>query len=156
MAIDRADQPKGNDVISSSTSVCVLRQSSSKARDEDRRLIALYALFVKTAYRRFSQRLEPLTKNEDLGDALDQILNIQRDFSRFLASNDFSSTEISLDGDITNFFEAMSTSLALEEQKQETNLEMQLIEPNLHQQYILKHQKHHLLHDKLKKLLLSS
>jgi hypothetical protein len=121
------NQPKGNDVISSSTSVCVLRQSSSKARDEDRRLIALYALFVKTAYRRFSQRLEPLTKNEDLGDALDQILNIQRDFSRFLASNDFSSTEISLDGDITNFFEAMSTSLALEEQKQETNLEMQLI-----------------------------
>lgn len=121
------NQPKGNDIISSSTSVCVLRQSSSNTRDEDRRLIALYALFIKTAYRRFSQRLEPLTKNEDLSDALDQILQIQRDFSRFLASNDFSGTEISLDGDITNFFESISKSLALEEQKQETNLEMQLV-----------------------------
>jgi uncharacterized membrane protein (DUF485 family) len=121
------NRPKGDDVISSSASVCVLRQSANLKLDEDRRLIALYALFIKTAYRRFSQRLEPLTENEDPADTLDQILQIQKDFSRFLASYDFSGTEISLDGEVTNFFNSMSKSLAMEEQKQETNVEMQLI-----------------------------
>ena len=38
-------RPKGNDLISSSASVCVLRQSGTERLDENRRLIAFYALF---------------------------------------------------------------------------------------------------------------
>ena len=121
------NQPKGDDLISSSASVCVLRQSSKDKLDENRRLIALYSLFVKTAYRRFSQRLEPLTRTEDIVDAQDEILNIQTSFSRFLAAYDFSGTEISMDGEVTQFFHSMSACLALEEQKKETNIEIQLI-----------------------------
>ena len=121
------NQPKGDDLISSSASVCVLRQSNKDKLDENRRLIALYSLFVKTAYRRFSQRLEPLTRTEDIVDAQDEILNIQTSFSRFLAAYDFSGTEISLDGEVTQFFNSMSACLALEEQKKETNIEIQLI-----------------------------
>tara|TARA_Y100000588_G_scaffold325199_1_gene358822 strand:- start:472 stop:2799 length:2328 start_codon:yes stop_codon:yes gene_type:complete len=119
----------GDDVLSSSASVCVLRQRERNQLDEDRKAIAFYALFIKTAYRRFSQRLEPLTENEDMGQALDEILDIQKDFSRFLATYDFSGTEISMDGEVTKFFDGLTgpDSLGLEEQKKETHDEMQLI-----------------------------
>ena len=119
----------GEDVLSSSASVCVLRQRERDRLDEDRKAIAFYALFIKTAYRRFSQRLEPLTENEDMGQALDQILEIQKDFSRFLATYDFSGTEISMDGEVTKFFDGLTgtDSLGLDEQKKETQEEMRLI-----------------------------
>ena len=62
-----------------------------------------------------------------LGGALGAILEIQKDFSRFLASYDFSATEISMDGEVTKFFNGLSDSVSLEEQKKETHEEMILI-----------------------------
>jgi len=87
--------------------------------------IVLYALFMKTGFNSFSQRLgQSLPRQEFRNpEVLWDILRLQRDFSRFLAEYCFS--EISSVGSVQELYSRLAEAMHLVEIRQETQEEME-------------------------------
>ena len=93
--------------------------------------LVLYALFVRSGYRRFSSRFEDLAPSIKMGEQVERqlkdILEIQREFTLFLGKYDFTSTELSTNADLNAFYSSIAGAVGLEGQKKETFAELRVV-----------------------------
>lgn len=118
------------DLLDLSTCISFLFDKENKEFKNPRntkKLFILYSLFIKSSYQQFSQKLKPIPNFNKEGEALDAVLNVQEEFSRFLTSYDFVATELSRDPKMVNFAEEVYSAIHLKEQKDETNQEMDFL-----------------------------
>ncbi|MGE4550621.1 MAG: hypothetical protein AAEJ57_04465, partial [Opitutales bacterium] len=117
------------DLVSGSNTVCLI--TSEGEEETFRKKVLFYALFLKTAYRRFSERLRQTAEELSTEVAASkfalryEILEIQKDYAQFLGSFDVSTIELSLDGKVQTFFRQVTSTLGLEEQRKATAEDMQ-------------------------------
>jgi hypothetical protein len=98
-----------------------------------REICILYALFLKTGYRNFSQRVgdivdEMVAQNESSASnnkSRRRLRLLQEDYSVFLGRFEFSEGEINLNRKVQTFFRKALKEMSFEEQKIETRHEMQ-------------------------------
>jgi hypothetical protein len=130
-----SDKTDSEDIIRTSKALCVLgNESLSNRRDIRgyREICLLYALFLKTGYRNFSQRVgdivdEMVTQNESSASnnkSRRRLRSLQEDYSVFLGRFEFSEGEINLNRKVQTFFRTALKEMAFEEQKNETRHEM--------------------------------
>ena len=127
---------RSEDIIRTSKALCVLGDEDMEARSdirEYRESCILYALFLKTGYRNFSQRVgtivdDLVSQKEDKPsekESRKRLSLLQEDYSVFLGRYEFSEGEINLNRKVQAFFRKALKEMAFEEQKRETRHEMQ-------------------------------
>jgi len=125
-----SDGQKSTDILDLSSCISFLfaeeEQQVSSIR-HTKKLLILYSLFIKTSYQQFSQRLKPIPDFEREGEALSEVLVVQREFSRFLTNYDFVATELSFDPKTVFFAEEVFRAIHLKDHKDETNEEMRFL-----------------------------
>ena len=127
---DLKDGKTDQDLINLSTCVSFLFDQEGRSSDldrESRKMFILYSLFIKSSYQQFSQRLKPIPDEKDEGKALERVLEIQKEFSRFLTNFDFVATELSFVPESVLFADKLFKAIHLKEQKDETNQEMDFL-----------------------------
>jgi hypothetical protein len=118
------------DLVSGINTVCLTSSSDYDGAASFRSKVFFYVLFLKTAYRCFSERLGK-TAEKLSGDlpantiALrHEIQEIQKDYAQFLASYAVSTVELSLDGKVQNFYNRVTNALSLDAQRKSTAEDM--------------------------------
>jgi len=124
------------DIIRTSKALCVLGDEDITTPVEIREYresCILYALFLKTGYRNFSQRVGTIV--DDLvsqkenkpseNESRRRLSLLQEDYSVFLGRYEFSEGEINLNRKVQAFFRKALKEMAFDEQKKETRHEMQ-------------------------------
>jgi len=127
---------RSEDIIRTSKALCVLGDEDVTTPSdirEYREPCILYALFLKTGYRNFSQRVGTIV--DDLvsqkenkpseKESRRRLSLLQEDYSVFLGRYEFSEGEINLNRKVQAFFRKALKEMAFEEQKKETRHEMQ-------------------------------
>ncbi len=131
-----SDKSSSEDIIRTSKALCVLgNEDVATPSDilEYRESCILYALFLKTGYRNFSQRVGTIvdnlvSQNENKPSEKEsrrRLSLLQEDYSVFLGRYEFSEGEINLNRKVQDFFRKALQEMAFEEQKKETRHEMQ-------------------------------
>jgi hypothetical protein len=131
-----SDKADSEDIIRTSKALCVLGNESVSDRHGItgyREICILYALFLKTGYRNFSQRVgdivdEMVAQNESSASnnkSRRRLRLLQEDYSVFLGRFEFSEGEINLNRKVQTFFRKALKEMSFEEQKIETRHEMQ-------------------------------
>ena len=131
-----SDKADSEDIIRTSKALCVLGNESVSDRHGItgyREICILYALFLKTGYRNFSQRVgdivdEMVAQNESSASnnkSRRRLRLLQEDYSVFLGRFEFSEGEINLNRKVQTFFRKALKEMSFEEQKNETRHEMQ-------------------------------
>jgi hypothetical protein len=118
------DGNRNIDLIDLSSCITILFDQAEREIDSVRytkKMFILYALFIKSCYQQFSQKLKPIP---DSPVAEEKVLAVQKRFSRFLTDYDFVATELSADSKIVDFAKDLFEKIYLEEQKRETVQEM--------------------------------
>ena len=130
------DHDTSEDIIRTSKALCIIGDDYDElcpAGQDFRDACILYALFLKTGYRNFSQRVGSIV-DALVADARDlkvrqnsrrQLSYLQEDYSVFLGRYEFSEGEINLNRRVQSFFQTALQEMAFEEQKIETRHEMQ-------------------------------
>ena len=128
--------PRSEDIIRTSKALCVLGDEDVAAPSdirEYRESCMLYALFLKTGYRNFSQRVGSIVdglvsqkdKKPSEKESRRRLSLLQEDYSVFLGRYEFSEGEINLNRKVQAFFRKALKEMMFEEQKKETRHEMQ-------------------------------
>jgi len=140
------------DYFSTSKAICLFGNKIALTTVSDidfRDTCLLYALFLKTGYRNFSQRIGNITEKinpipsqtpsasflkwanifrifskSKASTNADLMLGLQRDYSLFLARYDFSENEINQDPQVQSYFMKALSALGMKDQKEETIHEM--------------------------------
>ena len=121
---------KPADLFDLSTCISFLFDKETKEVKDPRntkKLFILYSLFIKSSYQQFSQKLKPIPDFKEEGEALNNVLEVQKQFSRFLTNYDFVATELSFEPKIVDFAKEVFSAIHLKEQKDETNEEMRFL-----------------------------
>jgi len=131
-----SDHGESEDIIRTSKALCIIGNDNDDLTTQEvdfRDACILYALFLKTGYRNFSQRVGNIVDSlvAQAGDlkarqnSRNRLSYLQEDYSVFLGRYEFSEGEINLNRRVQSFFKTALLEMAFEEQKTETRHEMQ-------------------------------
>jgi len=132
--IDELMAGRGIEHIKSSHALCVLSEAEQCHGNlsSDRKQLLFYALFLKTGYRHFSERMSKVAeklgkeqKQSQQDKEMSVLRKIQKDYSIFLGKYDFSEREVNTDNGLQSFFNDVLRTMGFHEQKSETRHEME-------------------------------